>query len=235
MMQRPDIAGLITSLLELEIPPVALTFVDEPPPGVPAGGPVPSSCAFWREAERGVFFAPARDHFNCPVGAMVMGFDLPEDVTAQLGGLVETMCDHNYISPEEAAHIPSVQRTSAGIVYGPLADLPAEPDVVLLWASPEQAMLVNESGGGAQWSSTPNRVGGRPACAALPLAMAGSRPALSFGCAGMRTFTGMPSDRMLVAVPGEGLAAFVDALAATVEANRTMHAFYEQRRAELVT
>ena len=34
----------------------------------------------WRRAEAGVFFAPAVRHYHCAVGAMTMGFDLPEQV-----------------------------------------------------------------------------------------------------------------------------------------------------------
>lgn len=236
MTSHDSIASRLTSLLELDIPPVALARVDEAPQGVQHSiETVPSSCALWRSAERGVFYASAEDHYNCPVGAMVMGFDLPQPVTEELGQLVESMCNQNYLLPEEAAHIPAMEGAATGVVYGPLADLPVEPDVVLMWLSPRQAMLVNETGEGANWASDSTRVGGRPGCAALPLAMADGRPTLSFGCIGMRTFTQIASDRMLAAVPGEKLADVVAALEETAAANAAMQQFYEQRRAEVLS
>lgn len=236
MTDHRDLAQRLTAALGLDLPPVALAFVDAPPPGVERDAEVsPSACAFWRRAEGGVFYAPAEQHHNCAVGAMVMGFELPPEVEDELGGLVRTMCDQGYLSPEEAARIPSVDRTSSGIVYGPLEALPVEPDVVLLWVAPDRAMLVNESAAGGSWASSPARVGSRPACAALPLAMSEGRPALSFGCIGMRTFTGIGPDRMLAAVPGEGVAAFVASLERVTAANRTMQDFYEQRREEVLS
>src|SRR3954470_2070215 len=85
-VNHSETADRIAALLELELPPVALAFVDEAPDGVEStDAVVPSACAFWRRAEEGVFYAPAEAHFNCPVGAMVMGFDLPEPVQANLG------------------------------------------------------------------------------------------------------------------------------------------------------
>jgi uncharacterized protein (DUF169 family) len=67
--------GLRTKL-ELDTPPIAISFVQAPPPGVPTTeAVVPSACTFWRRAEQGVFYAPASAHLNCAIGAMVMGFD----------------------------------------------------------------------------------------------------------------------------------------------------------------
>lgn len=236
MTDHQSLASRLTSLLQLDMPPVAMAQADEAPPGVQASTEtVPSSCAFWRSAEQGVFYASAEQHYNCPVGAMVMGFELPQAVSEELGQLVESMCNQNYLAPEEAAHIPGMQRAASGIVYGPLADMPVEPDVVLMWLSPRQAMVLNETDDGANWASDSTRVGGRPGCAALPLALADGRPTLSFGCIGMRTFTQIASDRMLAAVPGERLADVVAALEETASANEAMQQFYEQRRAEVMT
>ena len=34
---------------------------------------------------------------------------------------------------------------AAGIVYGPLGELPIEPDLILLWLTPRQAMFYSEA------------------------------------------------------------------------------------------
>jgi uncharacterized protein (DUF169 family) len=224
----------ITSLLGLESPPVALAFAAAQPDGVPQTSQAsPSTCGFWRQAERGVFYADAAQHFNCQVGAMVMGFDLPEQVMQQIGGLVETMCGCSYLSPEEGDKIPSVGGKAAGVLYGPLGEFPGTPDSVVLWLTPKQAMLFNEAAGASSWAAQPSRVSGRPACAALPLAMQGQRPALSFGCIGMRTFTDIADDRMLAVVPGAKLDEFLAALRETARANEAMLGYYQQRKAEV--
>jgi uncharacterized protein (DUF169 family) len=230
-----ETADRIATLLELELPPVALAFVDEAPDGVESTDAiVPSACAFWRRAEEGVFYAPAEAHFNCPVGAMVMGFDLPDQIQASLGAAVEMMCEVAYIGADEPANIPSVKSGKRGIVYGPLREFPLEPDVALVWVAPRQAMLVSEAAGSSRWMEAASRtVFGRPACGSLPSALEAQEPVLSLGCTGMRTFTEILPDRLLGVVPGSKLADFERSLAATVESNRQMQSYYDRQSAEL--
>jgi uncharacterized protein (DUF169 family) len=227
-----QLAANLTARLNLDIPPVALAFAAAPPPGVArSGDAVPSACAFWRAAEKGVFFADAASHYNCPVGSMVMGFNLPDAVSQELIGLVGKMTACGYISGDEPARIPVNGKPAEGIVYGPLAEFPIAPDAVLLWLKPAQAMIWSEASGGADWScGTPTTVFGRPACAAIPAAMGGAQPTMSLGCVGMRTFTGIGDDRMLAVLPGDRLDAFVAAAATSRSANDVMGEFYEGRK-----
>ncbi len=231
-MDNAEIAAQLTAALELESPPIALSFADAAPAGVPAAeGAVPSACAFWRQAERGSFFAPAAAHYNCPVGAMTMGFELPEQVQQELMGAVTLMGKAGYLEAPEAAAIPSVGRRSAGIVYGPLAVAPLEPDAVLLWLTPRQAMLYNEAAGGAQWTASPLTVRGRPACAAIPLALGDGQSTLSLGCMGMRTFTQIADDWLLVVLPGARAAKMAESLGSIARANAAMRDYYQQKKA----
>jgi uncharacterized protein (DUF169 family) len=230
-MTNRELATTIIAALDLDPPPVALAFVDQPPAGVDTTrSEVPSSCSFWRRAEQGVFYAPAEAHFNCPVGAMVMGFELPQPVANDLQQLVASMCDCGYITSDEPAHIPAIQSRPKGIVYGPLSVFPLSADAVVCWLSPMQAMIWNEAGGGARWDrdvSVP--VTARPACAALPAGINQNRPVLSFGCMGMRTFTEVTGDRMLATVPGALLTEFAAKLQAMRATNDAMQSFYEGR------
>jgi uncharacterized protein (DUF169 family) len=233
-MEHVTTAQRLSALLSLRHPPVALAFTSRQPEGIPqATKAVPSACTFWRLAEQGTFYAAAAQHFNCLVGSMVMGFELPAEVGEQLGGLVQSMCDANYLTMDEAAKIPSVGRQSAGIVYGPLQDFPLDPDVVLFWVNVAQAMLYSEAAGRAAWTSAPMEVSGRPGCAAIPLALRDNQPGMSLGCAGMRTFTEIGDDETLAAVPGSALAEFVDALASTVDSNAAMRDFYSAHKAAI--
>lgn len=233
-MDHASAAQRLSCLLSLRHPPIALAFVQDAPDGIASPNtPVPSACTFWRQAEHGTFYAAAAQHFNCPVGSMVMGFELPAAVNEQLGGLVQSMCEARYLSMDEAAKIPSVAKQSAGIVYGPLSEFPLDPDVVVMWVDVAQAMLYSEAAGRAAWTSTPMEVSGRPGCAALPIALKSSRPGMSLGCAGMRTFTEIGDDMNLAVLPGSALAAFVNDLAGTVESNNAMRSFYSAHKAAI--
>jgi uncharacterized protein (DUF169 family) len=232
-MDYENIASHIASRLELASPLVALSFVERLPDGVPAfEGEVPSACTFWRLAEDKVF-SPAQKHYNCPVGVMTMGFEMPEAVQQQLMGIVEMMCGAQYLDASEPANIPTVKREKSGIVYGPLAHFPMEPDLVLMWLNNRQAMLYNEAAGTCHWTGQiPAPIFGRPACAALPMALDASQATVSLGCLGMRTFTDMADDRLLAVLPGNKLETFCAALESAVSANEKMGAFYREHKAK---
>jgi uncharacterized protein (DUF169 family) len=228
-----DAAAVIVEALNLESPPIAIAFADaEQAQAVSEHvSAAPSACSFWRTAENGVFFAPAEAHFNCPVGAMVMGFDLPPSVSDELMELVGAMGKCGYIGAEEPSHIPTNKGNAQGIIYGPLAQIPVEPYAVLCWLTPSQAMIWNEAAGGAVWKGeTPGTVFGRPACAALPASVDGDRPVMSLGCMGMRTFTEISNDRLLAVIPGAKLAEFVEALRTMRSTNDAMESFYVARK-----
>ena len=90
-------------LLGLRRPPVAVTFRDTAPAGVPridsAG---PSSCAYWKLAAEGrAFYPEAADHHNCPIGANTHGIDPPAEVKKELEGVVSTLISLGYLRAEE--------------------------------------------------------------------------------------------------------------------------------------
>ena len=59
-MDNAKIDQEISSAFGLDVSPVAMAFVDDPPQGVEVmEEEVPSFCTFWRMAEKKAFFAPA--------------------------------------------------------------------------------------------------------------------------------------------------------------------------------
>lgn len=233
MLDQRDLSARLVQALGLNTPPIGLCFVSEKPAEISNfEESVPSACTLWRRAEKGVFFAAPDRHFNCPIGAMTMGFELPDEVKANLMGAVGMMCSNQYIAADEPAHIPGIQKAKSGIVYGPLADLPAAADLVVMWLSPRQLMFFNEASGNCSWSSSSSsKVFGRPACGALPVAFAESQPAISAGCLGMRTFTEISDDRLLGVVPGSALGSFCEAVDRTIAANAAMQTYYTGQKA----
>jgi uncharacterized protein (DUF169 family) len=232
-MHVRDMATALTATLGLDTTPIALALADAPPAGVPTfEGTVPSACTFWRRAESAVFYATAAQHFRCPVGAMVMGFKMPDDVQAELMGLVGVMVERGYLGADEPPRIPTLPRNSAGVVYGPLQEFPIEPDAIMLWLTPRQAMLMSEAGGGCNWTgSTPAATLGRPACAAIPMAVSRAAVTTSLGCIGMRTYTEIADDHMLAVVPASAVPQLAATLDDIVAVNRAMAEFHEARKA----
>jgi uncharacterized protein (DUF169 family) len=163
---------------------------------------------------------------------MTMGFDMSPAKQEELMGLVGEMCRIGYLGETEPAGIPTVKQPKSGIVYGPLRSFPLAPDLVLCWLTPYQAMLLSEAAGASDWAGPRGALAtGRPACAALPLAVNEARAALSFGCIGMRTYTDVARGMMLAALPLATAQRLAESLPKTLEANAQMEAFYQAQKA----
>jgi uncharacterized protein (DUF169 family) len=232
MTQYAELARICETVLGLTRPPVALAPVTAAPRGVPMfQGVSPSSCSFWRHAEQGLFVASDADHMNCPIGAMTMGFELTPEAKAALEGGMNLMVEVGYIDPKEAEHLPSLPKSTGLVLYGPLASFPIKPEVVLMWLTPSQAMLMREATGDVAWKSdVSSNLFGRPSCSALAVASREGNVALSFGCNGMRTFTGVDSSLMLAAVSGELVDTLAESLERANKAQCSMQKFYDQQQ-----
>jgi len=232
-MTNLELAELLTDSLKLETPPIAVRFLAEPPTGIRTfQGEVPSACTFWRRAEHETFYADVPSHFNCLVGAHTMGLDLPPEKGHELMELIGQMQANEYLDPVEVPHIPTVPGTKSGILYGPLADAREEPDVVLVWLAPYQAMLLQEATGGSHWSEQPGvPTFGRPSCAAIPAAIAQARATQSLGCMGMRVFTDVSRNLLLGVLPRALLEDLPKGLDRAVQANDKMTQHYRGQKA----
>ncbi len=231
-----ELTELLLERIQIVWPPVALTFVLEPPPGVPPmGKESPSFCTFWRWGERSLFYASGQQHLGCPIGAMVAGFPLPEEARQELPALMNEMCEGEEAGlDDEIARTPRVAKPAEGIVYGPLWQFPMEPDLVVIWANMVQMAVLQEVGGAILWSGRPQgAVFTRPACSVLAIALAQQKPALSLGCAGMRAYTAVPADLFLVAIPAGALGRLQGALAAREDAPERLQFYLEKLRAGL--
>ena len=220
----------LAELLGLRTPPIALAFVDSPPPGVArVNAPEPAGCGYWRRAVAGeVFFTLADDHKGCPVGAHTHHVQLTSSEHAELMGLVKTMVGLSYLKMEDVPKIPRRSIPLQAAVYGPLSRLPVPPDVVLILGTARQLMLLAEAAEHAGIAAASPAMG-RPTCAALPEAMNASRTAVSFGCVGNRVYTGAPDEEAYFAIPGQHVAAMERSLATIVRANEALRDFHQSR------
>jgi uncharacterized protein (DUF169 family) len=233
-MDNQTRARILIGGLQIERSPVAVAFVDAPPDGVEVTTATePSACTFWRRAEHGLFYAAADRHQECGVGAMTMGFEVPEERMPAAMELIGTMVEMGYLSMAETAHLPRVQKPHRGVLYGPLASFPIEPDLTLAIVTPAQGMLLAEASDAVSLREQPGLpTMGRPACAAVAWAANQQTVAMSLGCIGARTYVEVPDDRAIVVIPGAALDGVAERLGTVAKANRDLAAFHQKKKAD---
>jgi uncharacterized protein (DUF169 family) len=223
----------VQQLLGLVKPPIAIGFPDEAPASVPqwTGSRQPAGCAFWMFAQQGkAFYTVQADHHNCAIGSYTHNIPLPAERAKELEETIGTMVSANYLAMAEVPGIPTLKHSPNFVAYGP-ADSDSFPaDVIVVACSPAQAMLLYEAAIKAGVSSSLASTLGRPACAVLPLAINGGNAALSLGCKGNRTFTGLPDGELYVCVPAAQWEAVAAKLNEAVEANHTMGNYYQNKQ-----
>ena len=86
MVDYGNIEQRLSETLGLPRRPIAVTFRDTPPMGVPKfTGTEPSGCSFWRLAAEGrTFYTVPSDHYNCAIGSYTHNISLPEERTQEL-------------------------------------------------------------------------------------------------------------------------------------------------------
>jgi uncharacterized protein (DUF169 family) len=215
-MRREDCVTLdqdLRALLGLAVPPIAIAFVEAPPPDLPrpAGahpaptpdgrtGAVPAGCVFWMTAIERSFATIAEDHGNCSVGSFTHGFKTFAEAAS--GADVAALLAAEWMTVEAAGAIPAVREKPGAVLYGPLAEAAFEPDVVLLRLTGKQLMLVNDA-----WPEL--RFEGKPQCHIIPIAKESGGVAVSSGCMLSRVRTGMSNNEVTCALPAAKLADFV--------------------------
>lgn len=216
----------LADLLGLEHAPIAITFSESPvaeDSGIaPFGGPlseptpdgrsgaVPAPCVFWMHAHTRTFFTTPDDHGNCSVGEYTHGLVEAGDILERED--VGTLLEVGWVTMEAFAGVAALERRPSSILYGPLADTPHSPDVVLLRLSAYQAMELGDA--------VSIHLSGKPQCQILPIAIDQDKVALSMGCALSRARTGMGDDELTCAIPPGQLAEIVANLEGVVGADK---------------
>ena len=231
---RQQQAAQLVASLELSLPPIAVALRDAVPDGVQEfDGSVPAGCVFWQEAAKRTFATSAKHHALCSIGIHTMNLsDAPASQPDELGAALEAMMGLDYVREEEVAAIPVARREAKHALYGPLADFPTEPDVVLLFANSRQGLVLSEALARVDGGVPPAM--GRPACAAVPQALDHGVAAMSLGCCGARAYLDVLSDDVAMwALPGSRLEQYCGQIAGFANANRTLAMFHERRRADV--
>ncbi len=215
------LAAAITDALHLDVPPVAITFVDEASDGVPAfdapmsepaadgrSGRVAAGCVFWVHALATTFSTAPEDHGNCSVGSLTHGLKSLDEVAGNDD--VAALLSSGWVTMDMVPGIPTVTKKPASIVYGSLADSTIDPDVVLLRVNGRQLMVLSDAIPGL-------RIEGKPQCHIVAVAKEQGVPAASVGCALSRARTGMQPHEMTCAIPARELPEVARRVEATAE------------------
>ena len=215
--------------------PVAVTFLDGRPADIEKfEGSEPSSCSFWRLVANGrTFYTLPESHFNCALGAYSHNIPLSADREKETEQTLKMMFELGYVRPEEVQQIPRLKKGPKAIVYAPLGEVAATPDVVLVACKPLGAMLLQEAAGRAGVGTGMPALG-RPTCMALPGAVQHGT-LTSLGCIGNRVYTGLAEDEMYVVVRGRDLEAVAEALTTIQNGNAALEEYAGGRRQQLST
>src|SRR5712671_6522009 len=233
MTDRASLAATLTDVLHLRQPPVAISFTDKVPDGVRTwDGTVPAGCRFWQEAGKSVFATTAQHHDLCALGTYTHNLETDAAHESERGEALKVFAHLGYVREADIPLIPVLRERRPYVVYGPLADFPMGPDVVLLFARSDQSLILTEAAQQMEGGLPPAM--GRPACAIVPQAMNTGRTALSLGCCGARAYLDvLTPDVAVYAVPGAILEAFTERVAALAKANTILTKFHEIRRRDV--
>jgi uncharacterized protein (DUF169 family) len=236
-LRRPslDKTERLREILGLRRTPIKIGFLSEPPPGVErwTGAAAPAGCVFWAKAMEGkTFFTVPADHYNCAIGSYTHKIGLPAERANELDSTLGFMIETRYLDRAEIPAIPTLPETPAAIAYGPAGSSAFKGDVVLLALTPAQSTLIYEAALKAGVAQMSNAAFSRPSCAILPYSARQGLLALSFGCKGNRTFTGLPDDEMYISVPAAKWDEIVDRLLEVHRSNLTMGNYYQAHHAK---
>lgn len=233
MSPLSQISEALTQNLHLAQPPIAICLTDSLPAGVETwSGNVPAGCRFWQEAATRVFATTSTDHGLCSIGQYTHNLDMSPGNAADLTDALKVFADLSYVREQDVAAIPVLASRQQYVVYGPLAHIPAAPDVVLLFVRADQTLILSEASQQLENGLPPAM--GRPACAVVPQARNTGRSALSLGCCGARAYLDvLTPDIALYGIPGVSIEAFASRIAALAKANDTLSKFHQIRRKDV--
>lgn len=224
------IARALTEAVPTRLAPIAISLVDEVPPGIPPfSGRVPAGCRFWEEAARGAFATSPGDHDLCAIGTFTHHLEVTPAHESERRDALSVFAELGYVRPEDIPHIPVLRTSPRHVVYAPLAETPLPPDVVLLFVGAAAALILSEASQALEQGFPPAM--GRPACALVPQVKNTGRSALSLGCCGARAYLDvLAEDVALYAIPGARLEDYVERVRRLAAANNTLGRFHELRR-----
>jgi uncharacterized protein (DUF169 family) len=226
-------ARILVESLDLHQAPVAISFAETIPEGVTEyAGRVPAGCKFWEEAAGSVFATSAANHSLCAIGVYTHNLQPSPSQQTDLMDALRIFGDLGYVTEQDLPLIPVLKSQPNYVIYAPLAETPVAPDIVLLFVSANQTLILSEATQQVENQNPPAM--GRPACAVVPQVMNTGRAALSSGCCGARAYLDTLTDSVAIfAIPAAKLENYVRRIEALAKANAVLAKFHELRRRDV--
>jgi len=138
------------------------------------------------------------------------------------------MIQLQYLTSAEVPQIPRRTGPLRFVAYAPLEAAAFPADVVIFRGNARQIMLMTEAARAAGVFADGTLMG-RPACAAVPQALAASGGVASIGCIGNRVYTQLGDDELYLVLPGGALVETLEQLGAISAANSELERFHRAR------
>lgn len=227
------LAQELTSLLRLELPPVAISFSDSQPAEIQRfDGLAPAGCRFWQDAATFTFTTTARDHELCAIGVHTHNLKTSSAQQKDLTDALKVFADLGYVRAEDIPQIPVLKNSATFVTYARLGEAPLRADVVLLFVRADQTLILSEATQQIEGNHAPAM--GRPACAVVPQVVNSGRAALSLGCCGARAYLdAFTAEKAIFAIPGSRLEAYVEQIRILAKANSVLSQFHQLRRTQI--
>lgn len=228
-----DFARRLIESLQLQQPPVAISFSDFAPDDIPVyNGLAPAGCRFWQDGARTAFVTSSSDHQMCAIGVYTHNLQSSPAQQVDLMDALKVFAELGYVRNEDLPLIPVLQRQPKYVVYSPLAQAALQPDVVLLFVNASQTLILSEATQQVENQIPPAM--GRPACAVMPQVMNTGRAALSLGCCGARAYLDvLTNDIAMFGIPGPKIEAYTQRIETLTSANATLLRFHQLRRTDV--
>jgi uncharacterized protein (DUF169 family) len=204
--ENQKIAEIFKDKLELDSEPVAIKFVlneSEIPENIPKIEESARHCEMVKKASHGETFYATKDEQMCKGGSGALGLeDLPPKVAS--GEKYVTLGRFKDIKSAKATidAIPMMEERNYALLYAPLETATFEPDVVVIFAKPVQAMKVSQ----AIIYEVDNRVtadfaGIQSICGdAVAEPVSTGKTNITLGCSGSRKFAKIKDEEVAVGI-----------------------------------
>jgi uncharacterized protein (DUF169 family) len=226
-----ELSEKLIKLLELDFSPISIHILKKEPKDLERTNKTNAVCGFWGISEKNSFYALASDHFDCSIGAEVVGFILDEGRKRSRDKIYSMMVEFGIMSKKALVNwkrkMPKLkQGLTKAIFYEPLALSHKNPDVVIFKCKPFQAMLLASALGKKSGKET-LVLSNFPGCCIIPIAYKSKEIVMSLACDGSRKLMPIKPEELLVAIPGKRIAKLVEELEQFIQGREEYEKHFE--------
>ncbi len=207
----------ISKKLNLELPPVAVSFMIKPPEGIKKLEDPLAMCEMLKRAQEGQAFYAGTENHTCPAGPYILGKSAPPAYTSGEFGAGLEVFNHFRAMRRLYDGLPKFDagRHINYVAFSPLERLTFVPDLLIMVAEVDQAEILLRAmsySTGKVWTSKSTGVIGCAWIFTYPY-LSGEVNYLTTGLGhGMKRRKVLPPGRQLIAIPYDWFAVMLDNL-----------------------